>query len=106
MCERPGFWRWTIRVSATALRGLPQGLVWVVKAVPGMVRAIRMPKVKAAIRDPFYEFFMGIMALLMFPMWSMLASDLTLDARIVLALLSLPSFLLVMHGLYRSGGNC
>ncbi len=106
MCEKPPFWRWTIRVSAAVLRGLPSFLVEVVKAVPGMVREIRMPSIITAIGDPFCEFFMGMMALFMFPMGSMLAPDLTLNTRIVLALLSLPSFLFMMHGLYRSWGDC
>ena len=107
MCERPGFWRWLVHVSAMALRGLPRFMGEVVRAVPGVVKeTLRMPMITASLRDPFYEFFTGIMALGIFPIWSIFGNALTLDMRIVMALLSIPSFLLMMHGLYRSGDDC
>jgi len=106
VCEKPPFWRWMIRVSVIALKELPRFLVGAVKAVPGMVREIRMPRITAAIRDPFYEFFIGIMALFVFPMSSIITPDLTLNTRIVLALVSLPSFVLVMHSIYRTWWDC
>ncbi len=106
MCERPGFWRWLVQVSVGAVRGVPRELVGVVRAMPEMFRSIRKPRITVAIRNPFYEFFTGLMALIAFPMISVVASDLALGTRIVLALLSLPSFLLIMHGVYRAWGDC
>jgi len=106
VCERPPFWRWLVQVSVGAVRALPRELVGAVRAVPGMVRRIRMPRIMVAIRDPFYEFFIGIIALFLFPMSSLITPDLTLGTRIFLSLLSLPSFLLVMHSIYRTWWDC
>lgn len=105
MYERPPFWRWLVQVSVGAVRGMPGALVWAIRSMPGMVRAIRKLNITEAIRNPFYEFFTGMIALVV--VISLLpASGLTLDTRIVLALFCLPSFLLVMHGLYRAEGDC
>ncbi len=109
MCEKPGsgFWRWLPQVTINIVKALPRELVWLVRMILGrMVNAIRPSRIMSTIREPFYEFFIGIMALFMFPMWSIAAPDLTLTTRIVFALLSLPSFLLAMHGTYRAWGDC
>lgn len=105
MCERSGFWRWLVQVSVGAVRETPRELVSAIRAVPEMVGAIRKPRIVVAIRDPFYEFFIGLMALVVV-VTLQVTPGLTLTMRIVLALFCLPSFLLVMHGVYRAWGDC
>lgn len=105
VCERPGFWRWMIRASVGAVRAMPRELVGAVRAVPGMVRGIRMPRIREAIREPFCEFYTGMMAIVVI-LTLQTASDLTLTTRLIIALLIIPSFLLAMHGTYRKWGDC
>lgn len=112
MCERPGFWRWLPQITIRIVRSLPRELVGVIRAVSGgMVRAIRPSRIMVTIREPFYEFFIGIMALFFSPMIVLLdsvSSDpcLTSTTRITVALLIIPSFLLMMHGTYRAWWDC
>lgn len=102
MCERLGFWQWLAQVSVEAVRAVPGVLVGTVRAVPEVARAIpRLVMTTFWIRNPFYEFFTGMMVLVIV-LALLPAPDLTLDVRIVSALLSIPSFLLVMHTVYRS----
>lgn len=105
VCERPRFWRWLVQVLVGAVRALPGVLVRAIRVVPEMVRAIRKPRIVVAIRDPFYEFFIGLMALVVV-VTLQVTPGLTLTMRIVLALFCLPLFLLAAHGIYRAGGDC
>lgn len=107
MCEKSGFWRWLPPITIRIVRSLPRELVWVIRAVSGgMVRDLRPSRVMAAIRDPFCEFIIGMMALFTFPMVLALTPDLNLITKIFLVLLSIPSFLLMMHGTYRRWVDC
>ncbi len=105
MCERPGFWRWLVQGLVGAVRGTSRGLIWVIRtvprAVPGLVRAIRKLNIREAIRrNPFYEFYTGMLGLVV------VVSSIPEVSGLILAPLSLFSFLLVMHGLYRAEGDC
>lgn len=102
MCEGSSFWRWLAQVSVMGIRGAPRALVGTVKAVPGIVRAIKKPEITVAIRDPFNAFIIGLMALGASLMIPLITPDLTLTTRVGVALLSLPSFLLMMHAFYRA----
>lgn len=78
MCEKPPFWRW-----------LPQVSIWAVRKVSG------------EIRDPFFEFLIGLIATALFPLSAVCVFDLTFTTRVALVLLAIPSFLIMMHGIYR-----
>ncbi len=112
VCERPPFWRWFTQITIRIVRSLPRELVWLVRMVLGrMVSAIRPSRVMSTIREPFYEFFIGIMALFFVPMIVLLdsvASDpyLTSTMKIIVTFLIIPSFLLMMHGTYRAWWDC
>jgi len=81
VCERPGFWRWLPKVLVEKLR-------WLYKAWIG---------------EPFVECYMGIMATILFLFVAITNFNLTLTKRSILALLAVPSFLVMMHGFYRKG---
>ena len=82
MCERPRFWRWLPRVLVVAVR---KGL--------------------GETRNPFFEFLMGLIATALFPLFAVCIFDLTFTTRVTLALLAIPSFVIMMHGIYR-GNDC
>jgi len=73
MCERPGYWRWLFRVLIEK------------------------------IGNPFFETIIGAIAGLIFLVLSICNYDfyMTFGVRVALALLTVPSFLVFMHGIYR-----
>ncbi len=82
MSEKPPFRRWFI-----------QELVELISAVPGFIRS------------PGFEYSMGFIFTLGFLFYA-LFSELPELTRIALALLSIPSFVIYKHGIYRSEGDC
>ena len=82
MCERPTFWRWFIQ-ELVDLK-----LVDLIRAVPGFIRS------------PGFESSMGFIFTIVFLFYAIL-SELPEVTRIALALLSVPSFIIYKHGIYR-----
>lgn len=83
MCERPPFWRW-----------LSQGLVEKIRALPRLIG------------DPLSEIIIGIIGITCSLILSPLALTLTFNERVIIALCSIPSFIILMHGIYRAEEDC
>ena len=78
---RPGFWRW-----------LPQTLIEAIRKTSGLM---------GIIKNPFLEIFIGGMAIFVFLLVAIVDYRLTMNTRVVLALCTIPSFIFLMHGIYR-----
>lgn len=91
MCERPPFRRW-----------LPQVLVEKIRKVPMVIGAMCV-----RIRDPLWEIIIGGVATVLFPVMVVLDGIagqepyLNLTERVIFTLLTIPSFVIMMHGVYR-----
>ena len=54
------------------------------------------------IRSPFTEFFIGFIAtIFLVPVLALVPYDMAFGSRVISALLVIPSFLVMMHGIYR-----
>ena len=85
MCERPPFWRW-----------LPRVLVEKIRALPGLI---------GVIRDPAVEGIIGLGSIVIFLILA-LSGLMTSTIRVIMALCTIPSFIIMMHGIYRMEGDC
>lgn len=85
MCERPPFRRWLLQI-----------LVEKIRAIPGLI---------GIIRDPAVESLIGLVALFIF-LFLALFDLMTSTIRVIMALCTIPSFIIVMHGIYRVEGDC
>jgi len=92
VCESPRdrFWLW-----------LPKVLVTSIWKVPRVIVAMCVQ-----IREPIWEIIIGGVATVLFPV--MIIDNITgpgpylnLTERVIVALLTIPSFLVMMHGIYR-----
>ncbi len=83
MCERPPFWRYVIK-----------DLVETISSIPRLIRS------------PGFESSMGYIFTLGFLFYAFIDHESPGITRIVLALLSVPSFIIYKHGIYRTEGDC
>lgn len=82
--EEAGFWQW-----------LSQGLVETIRAFPALVGVIRSPRL---------EFFIGLLGTPSSLIFAILF-DVPFYTRFIIALCAIPSFIIMMHGIYRAKGN-
>jgi len=87
--KRVGYWRW-----------LAQVLVGTVRKVPNYICIL-----KDSIYSRDLEISIGGAGTIAFPMFALLAK-MTMDTKVILTLCAVPSFLLMMHGIYRLKDDC
>ncbi len=78
----PGFWRWLSKVLVESIR-----------KVPGLI---------GGIRSPLTEIIIGMTGIAFSLVLAVASYDVSFYTRVVLALLTIPSFLISMHGFYRA----
>ncbi len=85
VCEQPRFWRW-----------LAQGFVEKIRAVPGFIGGLI-----GGIRSPIFEMLIGITGIFASLILPLIILGVTLTTKAIIALCFIPSFLIMMHGIYR-----
>ena len=87
--KRVGYWRW-----------LAQGLVGIIKATPDFMKGF-----KDALLNGTFEIFIGFIGSMFFMVFAAIGV-VAIDIKVFLVLCIVPSFLLMLHGIYRQKDDC